>query len=61
MSLMPTARGPRRGATRRRQPRRGSRPPGGAGLDRWLDRLVDIAVIVALVVGGIALILTLLL
>jgi len=60
MSLLPTARGPRRGATRRRQPRRGKRLPGGAWLDRWLDRLVDVAVIVALVVGGAALILTLL-
>ncbi len=61
MSLMLTARGPRRGATRRRQPRHGNRLPGGAGLDHWLDRLVDIAVIVALAVGGVALILTLLL
>ncbi|MGJ7456719.1 hypothetical protein [Halomonas sp. RA08-2] len=61
MSLMPSARGPRRGASRRRQPRRGIRLPGGARLDRWLDRLVDVAVIVALVVGGVALLLTLLL
>ncbi|WP_416139459.1 hypothetical protein ACM26W_03370 [Halomonas sp. HK25] len=61
MSPMPTARGPRRGATRRRQPRRDICLFGGAKLDRWLDRLVDIAVIVALVVGGVALLLTLLL
>lgn len=60
MSLMPTAHGPRRGASKRRQPRRGFRVPGGALFDRWLDRLVDIAVIVALVVGGVALLLTLL-
>lgn len=57
MSLLPTARGPRRrGATRRRPSRRLS----GAQFDRWLDRLVDVAVVVALVVGGAALILTLL-
>lgn len=59
MSTMPTARGPRRGATRRRQPRRARGLPGGAGFDRWLDRLVDIAVVVALVVGATALLLTL--
>ncbi|WLI74760.1 hypothetical protein [Halomonas alkalicola] len=63
MSLLLTARAPRRGATRRRQPRRGQRLPGGTGLgrwlDRWLDRLVDIAVVVALVVGATALLLTL--
>ncbi|MFW6346598.1 MAG: hypothetical protein ACOC0M_09760 [Halomonas sp.] len=59
MSLLPTAHGPRRrGATRRR---RGHRPFGVSDLDRWLDRVVDLAVIVALVVGGAALILTLLL
>ncbi|MGQ4878136.1 hypothetical protein ACOJCM_06135 [Billgrantia sp. LNSP4103-1] len=46
-----------RGATRRRQPSR--RRPGG--FDRWLDRAVDIAVVTALVVGGIALALQLLL
>ncbi|MFC2990977.1 hypothetical protein [Halomonas tibetensis] len=60
MSLMLTAPGPRRGATKRRQPGRRRRVPGGARIDRWLDRLVDIAVIVALVVGGVALLLTLL-
>gem|GEM_PF-3466198 len=32
----------------------------GARFDRWLDRLVDAAVIIALLVGGIALVLTLL-
>jgi hypothetical protein len=47
----------RRGATRRRQaPRRRQ-----GGFDRWLDRAVDIAVITALVVGGVALALHLLL
>lgn len=46
-----------RGATRRRQPNR--RRLGG--FDRWLDRAVDIAVITALVVGGVALALHLLL
>ncbi|GHE22258.1 hypothetical protein [Halomonas urumqiensis] len=52
-----TAHGPsRRGATRRRSPRRSL----GAQFDRWLDRAVGAAVIVALVVGGIALVLTLL-
>lgn len=47
----------RRGATRRRQARR--RRQGS--FDHWLDRLVDIAVITALVVGGVALALHLLL
>lgn len=58
MSLLPTtARGPRRrGATRRRPSRKGF----ATQFDRWLDRLVDVAVIVALVVGGVALALTLL-
>ncbi|MFO8044701.1 MAG: hypothetical protein R6U30_02365 [Halomonas sp.] len=59
MSLMPTAHGPRRGATKRRQPGQRRYLPDGARIDRWLDRLVDIAVIVALVVGGVALLLTL--
>ncbi|MCA1770142.1 MAG: hypothetical protein LC652_09420 [Halomonas sp.] len=60
MSPMPTAHVPRRGASKRRQPGRRGRLPGRAHIDRWLDRLVDIAVIVALVVGGVALLLTLL-
>lgn len=47
----------RRGATRRRPPRRLSL----ASFDRWLDRLVDIAVITALLVGAVALALHLLL
>ncbi|MGR4070047.1 hypothetical protein OCT51_19275 [Halomonas sp. LR3S48] len=46
-----------RGATRRRQPKH--RRPGG--FDRWLDRAVDIAVLTALTVGGVALVLHLLL
>lgn len=58
MLLIRTARGARRrGATRRRQPRH----PGRSAIDRWLDRLVDIAVIAALAVGAVALALTLLL
>ncbi|HSP58779.1 MAG TPA: hypothetical protein VLO12_10805 [Halomonas sp.] len=48
---------PRRGATRRRPSRR----LGLARFDRWLDRLVDIAVITALLVGAVALVLHLLL
>lgn len=59
MSLIGSGRGPaRRGATLHRRPSRPGRP---AGFDRWLDRAVDVAVITALVVGGVALILTLLL
>ncbi|SDN56258.1 hypothetical protein SAMN04487957_10113 [Halomonas shengliensis] len=61
MPLLPLARGRRRGATRRRRLPPGARRPSLAGLDPWLDRLVDAAVIIALVVGGIALALTLLL
>ncbi|MCE8012368.1 hypothetical protein HOP54_20375 [Halomonas daqingensis] len=58
MSLIGSRQRPlQRGATRRRQPRR--RSPGG--FDRWLDRAVDIAVITALAVGGVALLLHLLL
>ncbi|MFW6345665.1 MAG: hypothetical protein ACOC0M_04975 [Halomonas sp.] len=60
MALLPLVRGRRRGATRRHRPRPGARRLRLAGLDRWLDRLVDAAVIIALVVGGIALALTLL-
>jgi|GEM_PF-5181838 hypothetical protein len=47
------SRRPRHGATRRRtgQPR--------GSFDRWLDRLVIVAVTVALVVGGVALVVTL--
>lgn len=48
---------PRRGATRRRPPRRLSQ----MDIDRWLDRLVDVAVITALLVGAVALVLHLLL
>lgn len=56
MSLFPIAGDRRRrGATRRRVP-----DARGARFDRWLDRLVDAAVIIALLVGGIALVLTLL-
>lgn len=46
-----------RGATRRRQPSRGRHNL----FDRWLDRAVDIAVLTALVVGGVALAMHLLL
>lgn len=48
---------PRRGATRRRPRRR----LNWATFDRWLDRVVVVAVGVALVVGILALALTLLL
>jgi len=48
----------RRGATRhRRKTPRGRR----FDFDRWLDRAVDVAVITALVVGGVALVLHLVL
>jgi len=47
----------RRGATPRRQQRR----LDWAVFDRWLDRVVGIAVIIALLVGGVALFLTLVL
>lgn len=58
MPFIRTTRGARRrGATRRRRPHR----LGSRDLDRWLDRLVDIAVITALAVGAVALVLTLLL
>lgn len=48
----------RRGATRHRR-----KTPGGRrfDFDRWLDRAVDVAVITALVVGGVALVLHLVL
>lgn len=48
----------RRGATRHRR-----KTPSSSRLDfdRWLDRAVDIAVITALVVGGVALVLHLVL
>jgi len=63
MSLLRTGRdAPRRGATRRRPRRRGERARfDWAGFDRWLDRVVIVAVGVALLVGGTALLLTLLL
>ena len=48
----------RRGATQRRR----KTPSGGRfDFDRWLDRAVDVAVITALVVGGVALVLHLVL
>ncbi|MBZ9566450.1 MULTISPECIES: hypothetical protein [Modicisalibacter] len=50
-----TPRHARRGATRRRQPRRpalGRRLGNG---DRWLDILVTISVVTALIVGAVAL------
>ncbi|MGM0537170.1 MAG: hypothetical protein ACQEUN_13190 [Pseudomonadota bacterium] len=46
----------RRGATRRRQRRR----LDWAGFDRWLDRVVVAAVSIALLVGVVALLVTLL-
>ncbi|WP_299233356.1 hypothetical protein [uncultured Halomonas sp.] len=45
----------RRGATRRRHS-----AARYTRFDRWLDRVVDIAVIIALLVGGVALLLSLL-
>ncbi|MDI5892452.1 MULTISPECIES: hypothetical protein [Halomonas] len=58
MTLIRTGRGaPRRGATRRRQRRR----LDWACFDRWLDRVVVVAVSIALLVGVVALVLTLLL
>ncbi|WP_163558474.1 hypothetical protein [Halomonas sp. NO4] len=55
MSLLGSRRSaPRRGASRRRPPRRLA--PGT--VDRWLDRVVDVAVITALLVSGTALVLT---
>ncbi|GAA0622094.1 hypothetical protein GCM10009016_08480 [Halomonas beimenensis] len=47
----------RRGATRRR----GRRRFDWARFDRWLDRLVTFAVVTALVVGGAALVVSLVL
>lgn len=57
MASTRTSRERRRGAT----PRRRRLRVGLGEIDRWLDRLVDAAVITALVVGGVALALTLLL
>lgn len=57
MSFTRTSHDRRRGATRRRRRLR----IGVGEIDRWLDRLVDAAVITALVIGGVALALTLLL
>ncbi|MBB3231826.1 MULTISPECIES: hypothetical protein [Halomonas] len=48
---------PRRGATRRRRKRRFD----WSVFDRWLDRLVTLAVVTALVVGGAALLISLVL
>ncbi|GGY05935.1 hypothetical protein GCM10007160_36900 [Litchfieldella qijiaojingensis] len=45
-----------RGATRRSRRVVNHRQP--VTLDRWLDRLVDIAVITALLVGSVALVVT---
>ncbi|NIC07968.1 hypothetical protein [Billgrantia bachuensis] len=57
MSLIgPRRRALQRGATRRRQPNRGNQN----NFDRWLDRAVDLAVLTALAVGGVALVLHLL-
>ncbi|MDT8880628.1 hypothetical protein RSO68_14220 [Halomonas saccharevitans] len=51
----------RRGATRRHARRRWDwSRVDWTGFDRWLDRLVVVALSVALLVGGIALLLTLL-
>lgn len=62
MPLLRTGReAPRRGATRRRPRRRAVQVRvDWARVDRWLDRIVVVAVVVALMVGGLALILTLL-
>ncbi|WP_372612607.1 hypothetical protein [Halomonas sp.] len=58
MALIRTGRDSRRrGASRRRKPIFRDK----ARFDRWLDRLVDVAVIVALAVGAVALAMTLLL
>jgi hypothetical protein len=57
MSFTRTSSDRRRGATPRR--RRLRFDPGA--IDRWLDRLVVAAVITALVIGSVALALTLLL
>lgn len=57
MPLIRTGRdAPRRGATRRRPRRR----LDWARFDRWLDRVVVVAVSVALLVGVLALVLTVL-
>ncbi|WP_164508626.1 hypothetical protein [Halomonas aestuarii] len=58
MTLIRTGRdAPRRGATRRRSRRR----LDWASIDRWLDRVVVVAVSVALLVGVLALVLSLVL
>ncbi|MEQ6916457.1 hypothetical protein [Halomonas aquatica] len=57
MSLIPTRRDAScRGATRRRHRRR----LDWAGFDRWLDRVVVVVVSVALLMGVLALVLSLL-
>lgn len=48
-----TARHRPHGATRR------SRPAAGSKLDRWLNALVSLCVTIALIVGGLALLVTL--
>lgn len=53
MPAMKPSRRLSRGATRR------SRSPDVSKFDRWLNMLVSLFVVVALVVGGLALILTL--
>lgn len=53
---MPT-RKPPRGATRRAR-QADSRRQTQVSFDRWLDRLVEIAVFTALLVGGMALVVT---
>lgn len=56
MTLIRADRGaPRRGATRRRR-----RRLDWARFDRWLDRVVVVAVTIAVLVGIVALVLTLL-
>ncbi|CAM3355586.1 hypothetical protein [Halomonas lysinitropha] len=56
MTLIRADRGaPRRGATRRRR-----RRFDWARFDRWLDRVVVVAVTIAVLVGIVALVLTLL-
>ncbi|MBZ9559384.1 MULTISPECIES: hypothetical protein [unclassified Modicisalibacter] len=55
-----TSRHPRHGATRRRQPRRPAQGRSLGSADRWLDVLVTLSVVTALVTGLVALAVTLL-